>query len=246
MKTFFFYFLPLTVINNSLKNYFTHQLARSYSTINNSVEPIKIYLNHDLQDRELLQDNSNKAGIYRLVNLVNSKSYVGRSTNLHRRFSQYFSINHLMHPSRKNSIISNALLKYGYSQFKLEIIEYCEIKDLVSREQFYIDFLSPEYNILKDAGSSLGLTPSNEGVEKMSQVKKNISEETRYKMSVAHTGKVHSMDARRKISSNAADGTSIFVYSLQRADQDLGLRAPNRYIINYYIFFHPLERLLNI
>jgi hypothetical protein len=28
-------------------------------------------------------------------------------------------------------VINKALLKYGYSKFKLEILEYCEPKDLV-------------------------------------------------------------------------------------------------------------------
>jgi group I intron endonuclease len=51
--------------------------------------------------------------------------------------------------------INKALLKYGYSKFRLEIIEYCEPKDAIKREQYYIDFLEPEYNILKIAGSTL-------------------------------------------------------------------------------------------
>ncbi len=53
-------------------------------------------------------------------------------------------------------IINKALLKHGYSKFKLEIIEYCNPKDLVEREQHYIDIIKPEYNILSTAYSSLG------------------------------------------------------------------------------------------
>ena len=52
--------------------------------------------------------------------------------------------------------INRALLKYGYSNFTLEIIEYCEPSDVIDREQFYLDLLQPEYNILSKAGSSLG------------------------------------------------------------------------------------------
>lgn len=59
-------------------------------------------------------------------------------------------------------LIVKALLKYGYSNFKLEILEYCKVKDLIKREQYYIDALKPEYNILKVAYSSLGFRHSEE------------------------------------------------------------------------------------
>jgi len=46
----------------------------------------------------------------------------------------------------------------GYSNFSWaaaqEIIEYCDVADIVAREQFYIDSLAPAYNIRSDAGSS--------------------------------------------------------------------------------------------
>jgi len=46
-------------------------------------------------------------------------------------------------------MIYKALLKYGYSKFSLEILEYCDPKDLTKREQYYLDLLKPNYNILK-------------------------------------------------------------------------------------------------
>jgi hypothetical protein len=57
---------------------------------------------------------------------------------------------------RGTSIICKALLKYGYKGFRLEILEYCPNSIVLAREQFYIDNLNPEYNILKIAGSILG------------------------------------------------------------------------------------------
>jgi group I intron endonuclease len=57
---------------------------------------------------------------------------------------------------RGKSIINNSLLKYGYCNFSLDILEYCESSILIKREQYYIDTLNPEYNILKIAGSSFG------------------------------------------------------------------------------------------
>ena len=54
-------------------------------------------------------------------------------------------------------LIHKALLKYGYSAFTLEILEYCNIVDLTEREQFYIEKLNPNYYTLKIAGSYFGL-----------------------------------------------------------------------------------------
>lgn len=53
-------------------------------------------------------------------------------------------------------LIYKALLAHGFANFKLEILEYCEPSKLIEREQYYIDLLTPEYNILKIAGSRLG------------------------------------------------------------------------------------------
>jgi group I intron endonuclease len=54
------------------------------------------------------------------------------------------------------SIIYRAILKNGLSNFNLDILQYCELNMLTEREQYYIDLLNPEYNILKRAGSRLG------------------------------------------------------------------------------------------
>lgn len=53
--------------------------------------------------------------------------------------------------------IYKALLKQGYTAFRLEILEYCSTDILIKREQFYLNEFKPEYNILKVAGSSFGV-----------------------------------------------------------------------------------------
>lgn len=75
-------------------------------------------------------------------------------------------------------MIYKALLKYGYSNFSLEILEYCDPQNIIKREQYYLDKLNPEYNLLKFAGSSLGF---------------KHSAETLAKLSAANTGKNHPM-----------------------------------------------------
>ena len=93
--------------------------------------------------------------------------------NLDKRFRNYFSITHLEKETKKNkSMIYRAILKNGYSIFTLEILEYCQPSEVISREQYYLDLLKPEYNILKEAGSRLGSKHSLETRAKFSVLAK--------------------------------------------------------------------------
>jgi group I intron endonuclease len=49
----------------------------------------------------------------------------------------------------------------------LEILEYCKVEDLIERENHYLKLLEPEYNILREAGSSLGYIHDEKAKEKM-------------------------------------------------------------------------------
>jgi group I intron endonuclease len=66
-----------------------------------------------------------------------------------------------------------ALLKHGYSNFRLDILEYCEANKVIEREQYYMDFLNPEYNILKVAGSSYGYKHTEETLSKLKGLKRS-------------------------------------------------------------------------
>ena len=113
------------------------------------------------------------------------------------RLYKYYSVKHLM---KHNTAIHNALLKYGYSNFTLDILEYCEGVDPILREQFYLDLLKPEYNILQQAGSSLGFKHS----EKTLFFKNNreVSEETKKNLSLAATGRILTLEDKNKLSSS--------------------------------------------
>lgn len=115
------------------------------------VLPVVIYINSDLKKLEIIKDNKGKSGIYRWVNKDSGKTYVGSSINLGRRLNYYYNVKTL----RKGTMqINKAQLKYGHAQFSLEILEYCQQKDVIRREQYYLDLLSPKYNIKKIAGAS--------------------------------------------------------------------------------------------
>lgn len=127
-----------------------------------AVKPAIVYLDLTLDIKAIYKDNNAKSGIYCLTNIVTGKFYIGSAVNLTRRFREYFSIKYLTKELLvNNSYIYKALLKYGYSNFKLEIIEYCNKESLINREQYYIDLLKPEYNLCLVAGSALGRVVKN-------------------------------------------------------------------------------------
>lgn len=64
--------------------------------------------------------------------------------------------------------INRSLRNHGYSNFSLEILEYCKIEDLLKRENHYLKILKPHYNLLKVAYSRLGSLHSKEARKKMS------------------------------------------------------------------------------
>ena len=148
--------------------------SRYYSTSskNPNYSPEVIYLNSDLDKERILKENKGKSGVYLWKNLLNNKIYVGSSTNLSRRFSFYFSIKSLLN-YKSQSILIKGLLKYGYSSFKVEILEYCEPKRCLEIEQKYINLLNPEYNILKTVGSTLGFK-HREGYKEKIKISKNL------------------------------------------------------------------------
>ena len=146
----------------------------------NSLTPVKVYENADTLKFYIISDNKNKSGVYRWVNVLTGKSYIGSSVNLTKRFYDYFNVSQL-EKRKKNSIIYSTLLKHGYSNFKLEILEYCDKNLVREKEKYYIDFLKPEYNNLNNAG--LGYNHSEEGLK--SRVLYRHSDFTKAKISQA-------------------------------------------------------------
>lgn len=164
------------------------------------VVPVFNYKNSQVLKPQILKDNDNKSGIYRWVNNLNGNSYVGSAKNLAIRLRSYYNSKELERNSRP---IKNALLKYGHSNFSLEILEHCPVVSLIEREQFYIDLLIPEYNILKKAYSVLGYKHTQETIKKLKE--KIISPEHKKILSAIHMGKVVNEDTRRKLAAATAD-----------------------------------------
>jgi group I intron endonuclease len=84
----------------------------------------------------------------------------------------YFSFTYLeIYLKKANSLISRALIKHGYYNFSLVILEYSDQSEgkssLLAREQYYLDLLNPYYNILRTAGSCLGIKRSKKTFAKL-------------------------------------------------------------------------------
>jgi group I intron endonuclease len=113
----------------------------------------------------------------------------------------YFSVKYLS--SHKCMAICDALLKYGYSGFRLEILEYCAREECVTREDYYIALLEPDYNIAKHATAPmLGRNHTISTKAKLSYSKQGIarSEETKRKISETLKNKIISEETKNKIS----------------------------------------------
>ena len=71
-----------------------------------------------------MKENKNKSGIYMWENNINGKQYIGSAVNLSERLSNYYSTGYMENKLKiSNSSIYNALLKYGYSNFSIFILE---------------------------------------------------------------------------------------------------------------------------
>lgn len=139
--------------------------------------------------------NKGKTGVYRWTKLVNSKTYIGSANDLTIRFWVYFSISRL---TSSSMTIYKAILKYGCANFKLEILEYCDPNIVLLREQYYLDLLKPEYNILSVAGYTSGYKHTAETLEKFKT--REFSSETLANLTEAAKGRVLSKEVRAKIS----------------------------------------------
>ena len=79
------------------------------------------YTNIELEKELILNDNKNKSGIYKWVNILTGDYYIGSAVNLSGRFLYYLNIKY-MSKYKNKSIIYSSLLKDGYKVFHLEIL----------------------------------------------------------------------------------------------------------------------------
>lgn len=129
-------------------------------------------------------------GIYKWVNLIDGKIYIGKGINIHKRIQAY---QYRIKPNQKLEHINLAHKKYGFSNFKVEVIEvypsrtpFIE-KYILEREAFWIKFYNATdksigYNTLQFSNDRTGIP---------------LSEETKRKISAANKGRPYSEKMRQ-------------------------------------------------
>jgi group I intron endonuclease len=127
-------------------------------------------------------------GIYCIENIVNSKKYIGQSTNIHARWRQHLS--YLRRGKHCNEKLQNAWNKYGEMNFKFYIVVESDIDLLDKFEMQYIslyDSYKNGYN--KDIGGFSHKNMSDETKRKISESRKNLSEQAVENMRNSHETK---------------------------------------------------------
>ena len=181
----------------------------------------KVYSSLKSDKFQILKDEKDRSAVYCLINKINGHAYVGSSIHLASRMRNYLNNTFLKSKQNKNMPIVNALLKYSQANFTLLILDYVEPESLTIRETFYITFLMPYYNVLKQGYSSLGYKHTEETKELLSELAKNRthSDKTKALIARALTGennpfynKSHSLESKvRMIQANSA--YPVYVYN---------------------------------
>lgn len=135
-------------------------------------------------------------GVYKITHIASGKSYIGISKDVHRRWIQHKS---WVNTGARRSAIYSAMQKYGIDAFSWQIIEECSKDDLEMREQHWIAVFDTFRN-------GYNLTAGGE-------YNKEVSEESRKRMSDSHKGKKQPQELIEK---RVKRGSEHFAYGKQR------------------------------
>jgi group I intron endonuclease len=106
-----------------------------------------------------------KSGIYEIINIITNDKYVGSAKDLNNRKYEHFRT--LKNKTHSNIHLQRAYNKYKENSFIFRIICYCDIIDLINKEDYYFELIKPKYNICKKANSRLGMKHTEETKQKL-------------------------------------------------------------------------------
>lgn len=144
--------------------------------------------------------------VYCILNTITSDKYIGSTIDLRNRIWSHKSM--LRRNSHHSKNLQNAWNEYGNDNFIFKLLEYVpDIKDLVEREQWWMDNEKPKYNMAINAGKAtmLGRKHSDDTRIKLSKKRKWVathrpfSDEHRAALSKALTGKKRPKELIEKI-----------------------------------------------
>lgn len=160
-----------------------------------------------------------KSGIYQIFNLNNGSSYIGSSNDINRRFRAHKTA--LIHQKHFNKHLQNAWNKYGSNSFEFYIIHLVDADSIRKAEQYWIDFIKPEYNIARYVDSP------HKGVPCSQERKQKLREHFKDKpLNQDHCKKISDSKLGKKISKehriNTLDKYRIPKKPVERIDQFTG------------------------
>lgn len=146
-----------------------------------------------------MNEDLNISGIYSITNTTNGKVYIGSAINIGTRWREH--LNDLKGDKHHSIKLQRAWNKYGEDSFRFDVITTCDIDDLITTEQGFIDegdTYKVGYNCCPVAGSRLGSKQSEDTKRKISESLKGrpshrkgktLTKETKLKLSKARKGK---------------------------------------------------------
>lgn len=144
-----------------------------------------------------------KTGIYKIINTITGKVYVGSSKDMDKRWIQHK--NHLSKDKHHSKKLQNSVNKHGLDNFIFEVVEECSKDILIEREQYWIDLLGSYktgYNCNTKAGITLGMLGKKHSEDTKSKMRKKrgpMSDNTKKKLSKLLSGRKHSKEVRDKM-----------------------------------------------
>lgn len=143
--------------------------------------------------------------IYRIVNKINGKCYIGYSINPERRFRAHKTIA----ANNKGYVLHNAIRKYGIDSFYMEVISCSKDYEytITELESYFIKLFNSRtdgYNLTDGGESNYGWSPSLETRQKISAIHKGKKLSQHHKNKISEHMKLHPLmhnsETRQKVS----------------------------------------------
>lgn len=157
-------------------------------------------------------EHTREAGIYKLTCRINGKVYIGKSVSLYTRLNYHKNCSNKI---SDKGFLKNAITKYGWDSFDVEILEIFKDFDknndehnnlILEREAFFINWFNSTdkkigYNICETSTDRTGIPLKEETKQKLSMfwLGKKKSDETRKRMSRARLGKKLSVKHKQSL-----------------------------------------------
>lgn len=107
--------------------------------------------------------------IYKIKNLVNQKEYVGCTiSTLKKRFEEHIF---RCTKSDSNTKLCNSIRKYGFENFRIELIDECDVSIIYEKEKYFINEMNTFKNGLNSTYGGEGCL----GYKHNEEIRKKIS-----------------------------------------------------------------------